>query len=318
MKRQGRGPVGESAIAAPFGRFGLIWGTNVAGGHGLLAQRDVAVAAARPRSRRRDDIDARRYVRVTLGLTLAIYALLAAALTGTVPAWLPAVILPWIYVRLSLALHELLHVRTADRVPRFHRLAMIFDTPFGLGYRELRSIHFRHHRYAVTERDPELYQIRGGHGRAMLSALFSPERAVFAWIRERGVSRTLLQEGSLRGLLFVGLALLNPLVFLLYWCALRVCIGASSFVFHHLLHSRDDRPGTFALPAPQWLVRVGVALFGDESMRILTQHRSHHLWPDLRAADLPQLPAGFALPPGRTTAAQRAAASCCTAGARSR
>jgi hypothetical protein len=128
----------------------------------------------------------------------------------------------------------------------------------------------------------------------------------------------LVQEGALRCALFVALAIVNPAVFLLYWCALRICIGASSFVFHHLLHTRGDRPGTFALPAPQWLVRVGVALFGDESMRILAQHRSHHLWPDLRAADLPQLPAGFALPPGRTTAALRAAAARCAAGAPSR
>src|SRR5437899_239796 len=97
-------------------------------------------ASARPSvpgvSASRNDADARRYLRLTLGHTLAMYGVLAAALFGAMPAWLLLLAVPWLYVRLSLGLHELLHVRAAGEVPAFHRLAMVFDTPFGLGYRE--------------------------------------------------------------------------------------------------------------------------------------------------------------------------------------
>ena len=89
----------------------------------------------------RNDADARRYLRATLLHTLAIYGVLAAAIFGAVPVWTLLVAVPWIYVRLSLGLHELLHVRDSESVPTFHRLAMVFDTPFGLGYREHRAIH---------------------------------------------------------------------------------------------------------------------------------------------------------------------------------
>ena len=286
----------------------MTWGADAAGTYELAPCRSDVAALAPPRSRLRDGADARRYVRVTLTLTLAIYALLAAAMAGIVPAALPVIALPFIYVRLSLALHELLHVRPAARVPLFHRLAMIFDTPFGLGYRELRSIHLRHHRHAATARDPELYQIRGGHLSALCNAMISPERAMAAWVGAHGISRSLIREGMIRCGLFVFLAVLNPAVFLAYWCALRVGVGLSSFVFHHLLHDRAGEPGTFALPAPAWLVHAGATLFGEESMRILTQHRSHHLWPDVRAADLPALPAVVALRAGTPSAADIEAA----------
>jgi hypothetical protein len=47
-----------------------------------------------------------------------------------VPVWTLLVAVPWIYVRLSLGLHEL-RIRDSESVPTFHRLAMVFDTPFG-------------------------------------------------------------------------------------------------------------------------------------------------------------------------------------------
>src|SRR5664279_2200484 len=95
---------------APFWRIGLTWGANVAGTHEMLAGQGIETAAASPHSGLRDAADARRYLRVTLFHTLAIYAALAAAMAGVVPATLLVAALPWIYVRLSLALHELLHV----------------------------------------------------------------------------------------------------------------------------------------------------------------------------------------------------------------
>ena len=267
--------------------------------------------AAPDATARRDDADARRYVRLTLGHTLALYAILAVALFEWMPAWVLVVAVPWLYVRLSLGLHELLHVRDATQVPAFHRLAMIFDTPFGLGFREHRAVHFRHHRFGGGTRDPERWQIEGGHLRAFANALTTPERSLVEWTRTRGIDAPLARDGAFRLVCFVAVAVVNPAVFLVYWVALRVSIGGAGFVFHHLLHNRRGALGTYALPFPPWFVRAGRALVGDEPMLILTQHRSHHLWPDVRVRDLPRLPAAFALPPGPVTSATFTAATRC-------
>jgi fatty acid desaturase len=258
--------------------------------HAALQRHDrVPRYAQSPSAFARDDDDARARIRQTLGHTLSLYALLGLALAGAIPVLALVVAVPLVYVRLSLALHELMHVRTASRVPAFHRLAMIFDTPLGLGYREHRAIHLAHHRYTATTRDPELYQIRGGHLRAFLCATFSPERHLVTWIRRRGMSRALAAEAAVRFALFFALALANPAVFFAYWATLRASIGGASFVFHHLLHSRGGDLGNFPLPFGPGVLRFARTAFGQEPVVILTEHRAHHLWPTVRARDLPRL-----------------------------
>jgi fatty acid desaturase len=240
-----------------------------------------------PRAWLRDASDARRDLRRTVILTLLVYAVLAAALAGFAPVWIFPLAIPLLYVRLSLAMHELIHARNAARVCWFHRLAMIFDTPFGLGYREHRAIHLLHHRYATTARDPELFQIEGGECRAFANALISPERAAWTWVRRHGASRALRREAALRAAAFACLALLNPLVFLAYWLTLRLCVGTASFVFHHVMHNRDRALGDFALPAlPRGTLAIARVLFGAEPVTIVAEHRVHHACAAIRARDL--------------------------------
>lgn len=220
-----------------------------------------------------------------------LYLCLGLALARVIPAWLLLIAVPLIYLRLALALHELLHAASAPEVPAFHRLTMILETPLGLGYREHRAIHFAHHRFASTDRDPERYQIVGGPWRAFGNALISPERAAVAWIRTHGLTRELAIEMTIRCIAFVFVAAINPAVFVLYWIALRLSVGFASFVFHHVLHSLDGHLGTFPLPVARWVVRLAALLFGREPILILTEHERHHEWPRVRARDLPLLPA---------------------------
>ncbi len=263
--------------------------------HSTLDDTPLLASAARtfspPPALIRDRNDARHYVRLTLVLVSLLYASLGLALFGVLPAWLLPVAVPLIYLRLALALHELLHAAAAQEVPAFHRLTMIFETPIGLGYREHRAIHFAHHRFASTDRDPERYQIIGGPWRAFGMAVMSPEHALVTWIRAHGMNRTLAAEMGIRCAAFVIVAALNPAVFLVYWIALRLSVGFASFVFHHVLHSLDGHVGTFPLPVPGWAVRLAGLLFGREPLLILTEHERHHEWPRVRARDLPRLPA---------------------------
>ena len=243
-----------------------------------------------PRTWLRDERDARHYTRLTLSLVSVLYAALAIALAGWMPATWLWLIVPLVYLRLALALHELLHVCPAESVPAFHRLTLLFESPLALGYREHRAIHFAHHRFTATDHDPEQYQIVGGPVRAFLMALISPEHALVRWIRTYGFSSTLIREAAIRAVLFVAVAAIAPRVFLVYWLALRVSVGIASFVFHHVLHNHQGELGTFRLPGSPWFLRLLAAAFGREALTILTEHERHHLWPRVRARDLPLLP----------------------------
>jgi len=243
-----------------------------------------------PSSMFRDTTDARHYMRVTLLYVCVLYAALGTALAGVIPAWTLVAIVPLVYLRLALALHELLHAATAEEVPAFHRLTMIFETPLCLGYREHRAIHFAHHRFASTDRDPERYQIVGGAWRAFGNAMISPEHAFVTWVRRYGVTRTQAIDIGIRFAGFVTVLSINPAVFLVYWMSLRVSVGFASFVFHHVLHSLDGRLGTFPLPVRAGVVRIASLLFGREPLLILTEHERHHDWPRVRARDLSRVP----------------------------
>jgi fatty acid desaturase len=243
-----------------------------------------------PLSLCRDERDRRRYLFLTRMYAYSLYAVLAAALFRVIPVWVLALAVPFIYLRMALALHELLHVCPPSQAPRFHQLTMIFESPMCLGYREHRAIHFAHHRFASTDRDPEQYQIEGGAVRAFANAMISPERGFIRWVREHGLSRSLAIDASMRCVAFIVLSVINPAVFFVYWLSLRVSVGFASFVFHHVLHNVDGELGTFRLPAPDPIVRAARLLFGQEPMLILTEHERHHQWPRVRAKDLPFLP----------------------------
>jgi fatty acid desaturase len=258
---------------------------------------DDAAAARRPadpyippRAFLRDRHDAASYRRSTLVLVGLLYLSFAVAATGVISPWWLFVAVPLIYLRLALALHELLHVCPAEDVSWFHRLTMVFDTPFSLGYREHRAIHFAHHRFASTDRDPEVYQIVGGPWRALGNAMISPERGCAGWVRRHGISRSLAIEGTVRFAAFLTVATLAPSAFLAYWIALRLSVGLASYVFHYALHNSDGVLGTFPLPVSSSIVRAAGVLFGREPVLILTEHERHHLWPRVRARDLPRLP----------------------------
>jgi fatty acid desaturase len=247
-----------------------------------------------PRAFYRDQADAVRYQRVSLAYLVAIYGLLGVAMAGLAPVWLLVLLVPPLYVRTALSAHELMHVCPAGRVSFVHRLMMILDTPVGLGYREHRDIHMRHHRSPATERDPEFFQIRGGHLRALASSMVSPEWAFVRYLREKRLSRSWAAEASVRAAVFAALAWASPFVFLAYWVVLRASVGVSNFLFHHALHYRAGRYGTFRLEPSARVDRVLRFLLGTESVLILYEHPAHHAWLQVKARCLPDVQGAIA------------------------
>jgi len=250
----------------------------------------------------------------------SIWLALALAMLGWAPLALLAPVIVVCYLRGALLTHELMHVRRPEQVAWPLRMMMLFETPFGLGYREHQDIHLRHHQRPAMPGDPELFQIRGGSARALLAALASPELAAIGWVSEHGIGPGLRREATVRALVMLGLAALQPSVFLAYWVLLRVTVGISNFMFHHALHyrsngrrsgrsterstERSDAPGgepprgrgeygTFPLRLPWPLDAALRVVLGSHLAAVLCEHDAHHAWSQVKAERLRGLLAEF-------------------------
>ncbi len=235
----------------------------------------------------------------------AIWVALALAMLGWVPLAVVAPVIVVSYLRGALLTHELMHVRRPEQVAWPLRLMMLFDTPLGLGYREHQDIHLRHHRRPAEPGDPELFQIRGGSVRAFVAALLGPELAAIRWVADHGIGPTLRREATTRALVMLGLAALRPSVFLAYWVLLRLTVGVSNFMFHHVLHYRPHprRPrheadrggeyGTFPLRLPRLLDAALRVVLGSPLAAVLSEHDAHHAWSQVKAERLRGLLAEF-------------------------
>lgn len=256
----------------------------------------MAAAPAKPESVSRpprelcnSDGEATWYQWLSLSLLLGIYGVLALWLVGLIPLWAMALALPVLYVRCALSVHELMHVRPAERVLWIQRLMMVLESPFCVGYREYREIHLRHHRFAGTDKDPEFFQIEGGHLRAFCHAMISSEIACAHWLREHGLDRRLAIGIAVRAAFFVALAVSFPWAFLAYLVVMRLAIGGANFLFHHVLHQRSGEYGSFALRPPRWIDFVCRVVLGTDMRHIVFEHDAHHAWQQVKAGRLPGL-----------------------------
>lgn len=235
-----------------------------------------------------------------------IWAALGLGVLGVTSIIALAPVIVVCYLRGALLTHELMHVRRPEQVAWPLRMMMLFDTPLGLGYRELQDIHLRHHQHPAAPSDPELFQIRGGRLRALLAAMAGPELSAIHWVTARGIGPQLRREATVRGLVMLGLAALAPAAFLAYWGVLRLTVGVSNFMFHHMLHYRHRRErrargasaeyGTFPLHLPRPLDVVLRAMLGSSLAAVLSEHDAHHAWAQVKAERLRGLLARFPKP----------------------
>jgi hypothetical protein len=239
-----------------------------------------------PRELWHSEADIALYARESFGYLAAVHVALVCSLLGWLPLWLMAPIVMVALPRFHLALHELMHMRTASQVNPFTWLNFHFDTPISLGYHEYRTVHIDHHRHPATEQDPEWYQIRGGHLRALVAAMFTSELACFHWVKKHGVDRQLAIGMAIRLVLFSLAFWFNPGVFLVYLLVLRTTMWSSQYVFHHVLHYRNGQYGTFRLVLPKPVYAIAGLWMGKRNVSIVCEHVAHHAWPQVRASAL--------------------------------
>lgn len=236
---------------------------------------------------------------------VTIHLALGMAMLGVASIWVLGPLIAVCYLRGALLTHELMHIRRPEQVTWILRMMLVFDTPLGLGYREHQDIHLHHHRDTATETDPEYFQIEGGRVRAFLAAMLGSELAAARWVAARGISPSLRKEASVRAILMLSLVALAPAVFLRYWVVLRLTIGVSNFMFHHLLHYRRGEYGTFALRLPGPLDALLRAVLTSRLAAILCEHDAHHAWRSVKAERLRGLLHDFPAPCFDPTEASR-------------
>lgn len=235
---------------------------------------------------------------------IAIWACLGGAILGfaSIVALSPVIVV--CYLRGALLTHEIMHARRPEQVAWPLRLMMLFDTPLGLGYREHQDVHLRHHQRPAAAGDPELFQIRGGRLRALLAAMVGPELTAMRWVEERGIDASLRRDASVRALVMLSLATLQPAVFLTYWVLLRLMVGISNFMFHHMLHYRcragsHGEYGTFPLRLPGPLDAALRVVLSSPLAAVLSEHDAHHAWAQVKAERLRGLLVEFPRPETR-------------------
>jgi hypothetical protein len=256
-----------------------------------------------PRSYHRSAADARRYQRAGVFYMTGIWVALGLGMLGLASIAVLAPLIVVCYVRGALLTHELMHVRRPEQVAWPLRMMMLFDTPFGLGYREHQDIHLRHHQRPAAPGDPELFQIRGGSLRAFLAAMLGPELSAIRWVGEQGIGAGLWREATVRAIVMLSLAALQPSAFVAYWLVLRLTVGVSNFMFHHVLHYRKGvcgEYGTFPLHLPRPLDAALRLVLGSSLAAVLSEHDAHHAWSQVKAERLrgllSQFPRGPTLP----------------------
>lgn len=232
------------------------------------------------------DADARRYELGAGIIGVALVAAYLAAAVNIIPLWALVMLVALVLPRWLVYFHELFHVRTASKVSRLNGLMLLPFTPFSLGYREFREIHWGHHKAPATEQDPDAFHILGGPIKAFLGAMTLSEQSPIRWLRLHRMDRQLAIGMGIRFALFATLLWISPWTFLVFWLSLRVTYALNDFVFFHYLHVREGRLGTFPVLLPEWFLRLFTLISGDTVVAATLYHDRHHAYPRVAARHL--------------------------------
>jgi fatty acid desaturase len=187
-----------------------------------------------------------------------------------------------------IGLHETLHVVKPEDINPIVWLQLLLVTPFSLGYREIRDIHMRHHAYAVTDKDPDLYHIRGNVVSGFILATLSPEISAYHWIRNQGVDVQLAVGMSLRFMLFSAFVWYLGWTSLWYFIPVRLAYGSCMFSISFPLHRKQGAYGTFTPRFGTLLETVMQVYCGRAALHTLSYHDIHHDYPRIAASKLPE------------------------------
>ena len=239
----------------------------------------TTTAPSFPVEYRVNEQDALSYSRGCMVGTLVLLVAYFATVVGLIPLVLLPLVVLLVLPRWMISLHELLHVCSEQQINRFIGLMGVSPVPLSvlsLGYGEIRTLHFAHHRAPATEADPDVYHIRGSWPQVIWNAFIAPEKSTLYWIRTQGISRQLGFDLGIKLAVLVGLAWWGGTTFLVLWLSLRLVYGLGDLAFFRGVHHQQGQYGTFVLVLPQGLVTLGEWIFGRTVIQATIHHDIHH------------------------------------------
>jgi fatty acid desaturase len=217
-----------------------------------------------------------------------VYIHFGLGVAGYVPLWTFCIAAPMYVSRWMIGLHDALHVVKPQDTNPIVNLHLLIVTPISLGYKEIRDIHMRHHGYTLTEKDPDLYLIRGNVFSAYLNAVFSPEISAYRWVRDNGIDRQLMFGMLLRFTLFSLFVWGLGWTSLWYFIPVRLAYGGCMFSISFPLHHKAGSYGTFTPQFGKFLETIMLVYFGRAALHTLSYHDIHHDYPRISALKLPE------------------------------
>ncbi len=233
--------------------------------------------------------DALGYVQQCWIASLILLASYAWAVQGGLPIAGLMLVVILVIPRWTISVHELLHIYSPQQLNRVICLLGASPVPLSvltLGYRQIQTLHFAHHRAAATEADPDAYHIRGASWWVFLNAMTTPEQDAIRWIAAHGLSVSLAIELLIKAILLGTLVWFGGITFLWFWLTLRCVYGVSDFIFFRCVHHQNGEYGSFALSVPPKLIRLGEWVFGKTVVHATLNHDLHHQCPGLAARSL--------------------------------
>lgn len=224
-------------------------------------------------------------LKITISLSL-VYVHFASYVMDIVPYWTFCIGVVIYISRWMINLHDYLHLVPPKKAGWFIRYHLLILTPLSFGYREIRDIHHRHHAYTVTEKDPDLYHIKGNFLTSFLMVTLSPEISTYHYIRDRGIDRELLLGMGVRFVLFMLLVSYLGMASLYYFIPVRLVYGACMFSISFPLHRKGKEYGTYTPQYPAFFQATMMAIFGKAVVNTLSHHDIHHEYPTIAATNL--------------------------------
>jgi len=216
-----------------------------------------------------------------------VYIHFGLAIAGFLPLWTFCIAVPMYIARWMIGLHEALHAIKLEDTNSLIMLHLLLVTPLSLGYREIRDIHMRHHAYTLTDKDPDIYHLRGNMLSGFILATFSPEISAYNWIRNKGVDKALLFGMLLRFVLFCIFVGSLGWLSLWYFIPVRIAYGTCMFAISFPLHRKNGAYGTFTPNFGILLETIMELYAGSTALNTLKYHDIHHDYPRISAQKLP-------------------------------
>lgn len=208
------------------------------------------------------------------------------SIAGYLPLWTFCLASPMYVARWMIGLHEFLHVAKLEETNLLIKLHLLIVTPISLGYEEIRDIHMRHHAYTLTDKDPDLYLIRGNVVLAFFNAVFSPEISAYHWIQKKGIDQSLLLGMLLRLALFSLFVWSVGWLSLWYFIPVRLAYGTCMFAISYPLHHQQGSYGTFTPQFGKVLETLMEVYAGRAALYTLSYHDIHHDYPRIATLKL--------------------------------